>query len=608
MSSAAISSENFNPKVFFKEIKKSLSQPAQLNQLLNDSVKKIIASPTPFVLADQIASTISPSKMLASVKIDNPEVSELLEQAQEMFEQAKYGLEKMDNSFDPTLKSRLTSVLEKATSVLETVLSAFGLSEFFEPPENSFHSDMKTQKVMALFTLFSLLCTLLIPAVGAVIASAIVGGILFTIAALSIIYPLFKPAPSQLPAGHNLTKQYREGELGVFEGRKEKVDEVHQTLVSRGDEVKHPMLLGKSGVGKTELVKSLVQAIARGDYPELQGKQVIYFNMADLVNYTEIFGGSGNRILQVISKAMGKHRDKYILVFDEIQTAFQKQYQSPICEQLKTMLDRGPGRFPYVIGITTEEEYYRDIYLEHPAFGRRFNLIRIENTSPEETLEILDTALLKQAPHLHIDLKDHSLAPLLEKTTQAFPEAPMPGKAIEILSKCIHRTKATQKSENERAIEAKKLQIRALSAKGVHAHGRALNASSSKESIEQIVHLRTELAELEEQFTQEKAELDRFFQTRAHLTTVKRAMFHTAMKVSKLQQKALKKDQSAFLFYRHYLSPAIDEWVRTNTPKGVKTNIDEELIDSVIQEEVASAEQIASAVENAKKQIAERNK
>ena len=114
------------------------------------------------------------------------------------------------------------------------------------------HSQMKGQKVMMLIGLFSLLSAVLIPVLGPALGGMIVGGALLGIAALSLIYPYSRPAPTFLPLAQNWTQLYEKGQLPVVSGRKESVDEIAATLIGGKGVKMHPMLIGKSGVGKTE--------------------------------------------------------------------------------------------------------------------------------------------------------------------------------------------------------------------------------------------------------------------------------------------------------------------------------------------------------------------
>ena len=318
---------------------------------------------------------------------------------------------------------------------------------------------MKGQKVMMLIGLFSLLSAVLIPILGPALGGMIVGGALLGIAALSLIYPYFRPAPTFLPLAQNWSQLYEKGELPVVSGRKESIDEIAATLIGGKGVKMHPMLIGKSGVGKTETAKAFVEAIARGDYPALAGKQVFYFNTADIVNNKEMFG-SGNKILSQLSKAVGAHRENMIFIFDEIHLACQDRETSVIADQLKTMLDPGNNDgFPYVIGITTEEEFARDIYQRHSAFARRFHRIPIASTSPEETAEILGSSALRNGAHLI--LEKGALKSLVEKTEKAFEKRGRAGSFPQSLG-CVHPEDGRGAKVRARAEGRKNLQTALL--------------------------------------------------------------------------------------------------------------------------------------------------
>ena len=162
---------------------------------------------------------------------------------------------------------------------------------------------------------------------------------------------------------------------------------------------------------------AFAQAVERGDYPELKGKKVFYINTTALIgerNGPSVF--TGGSVLKRISDAMGVNRKDIILVLDEIHNACKEN--SKAADQLKTYIDEG-GDFPHVIGITTDEEY-ESYVKKNTAFSLRFDPVKIQNTSEDETLKILSDTLLQS-----------SVKPLLEENSDSMhSEAPHKSKKI----------------------------------------------------------------------------------------------------------------------------------------------------------------------------------
>jgi ATP-dependent Clp protease ATP-binding subunit ClpA len=491
-------------------------------------------------------------------------------------------------------------------SVLESIINSFGIASFFKPAENDWDADMKGNKLLSLFGTFSMLSAALIAVVDVAICGIIVGSILFTIAALSIIYPCIRPTPTYLPGAENWSRQIQKGELIVEEGRKPILDEIAHLLVTDSKVTTHPLLIGKSGVGKTETVKAFSQAVERGDYPELYGKKVFYFNSASLVNHTEMFG-NGNRILSKINEAIGSNRDNVILVFDEIHLTCQKKENSDIAEQLKTLLDSGPRSFPHVIGITTEEEFYRDIFIDNAAFARRFKRINIDNTTEQETLEILSNHVLAHASN--IILADDSLNKLIQKVQEHFTAAPEPATSLKILSKCIQRTAESQDSELETRIKEIEERIRFFSSQGAVGR-RASILPYQRDPNVNMDQLTRQLQELQEQLRAHMEELSKFYKKREAVGTLKNTMFRTILKVSNFERTALsernRKELNTFLLLSHFLLPAMENNIQEEAHRlGVLTVIDSDLIDHVIAEELENDRKVQEAVARGKAQITE---
>ena len=421
-----------------------LRSPAQIEKLVE------------LIDLKDIEKTLSPQG-------DFREGQQAMREAQRLYETAKTFVEENRKSLPLGLRQHLVQALETLIHVLESFLSAFGVADFFQPSENEFHASYKGQKILVLLTLFSTVTAILVPVIGASLAGQLIGGSLLAIAGISLIYPHIRPAPSKLPLGENWTKQVKEGLLTVSQGRGAILNQMAETLLGnhRGAKM-YPMLIGKTGVGKTETAKAFAAAVERGDYPDLQGKQVIYFNCADLVNNKDSFS-SGNKSLENILREIGPHQEKYILVLDEIHLLCQKREEAMLSDQLKTILDDEKGRLPYLIGITTEEDFARDIHGAHFAFARRFREILVENTTDADTFSILVRALFKWAPDAVVEREAFDT---LIQEAQNLGEGAMPANALRLLSLCMQKMEGPVQSLLSEEIERVKEEIHFLSLRG----------------------------------------------------------------------------------------------------------------------------------------------
>jgi ATP-dependent Clp protease ATP-binding subunit ClpA len=344
--------------------------PGELKRVLDE----VMLEEGGMAAIDRLAELISLEKLQEAVQTAYSDPVDALKKAQSMLAQAKYFFEQSEDNFSPTLKTRITAVLISILNVIESILNAFGIANLFRPAENAIEADWKGQKIMTLLSLFTMLSTVLVPVLGAESVGLVIGGILLTISALSLIFPYIKPRPALLPLAENWSEQSRKGQLSAAQGRKGTLDAIANALRSKTGVKTHPMLIGKTGIGKTETVRAFVQAVERGDYPDLAGIDFHYINSEGFVSHSDMFR-DGNSLLPRYSELMGRHRNRMGLIFDEAHMLCRKKEKSAMCEQLKTYLDPKGDNFPHVIFLTTEEEYYREIYANNPAFARRLKRI-----------------------------------------------------------------------------------------------------------------------------------------------------------------------------------------------------------------------------------------
>ncbi|MEI8366502.1 MAG: AAA family ATPase [Parachlamydiaceae bacterium] len=564
--------KNFKPSFFFRhdailESKLKSIQAVELTKILNRLFSDIAhggVGGDPLKYIDKLATIIPMETLLRAVQGD---VDEILQEAKCMFEEAKVYLATTRQT-SPPLRAHLTTLIDGTISAISGLVSAFGIGNFFNPPRNQFDADMKSQKIMTLLMLASTLVNMIAGIGGAM--GSIVSGIFLTIAALSLVWPMFKPIPSYLPAkAENWTKEV-ERQGFVAEGRKESLNEIANILKMD----RHAILVGPSRVGKSLTAKAFAQAVANGDYPWLKGKVVFRINTTELLS-------SANSILadetplQQVSTAMGRHRKDIILVLDEIHMACKNNEK--VADQLKTFLDEG-GEFAHVIGITTTQEYEKHVQ-ENVAFSLRFDRVNIENTSADETLKILgDTVLTSRSKPL---MAQGALQYIYEQS-QKIAGAPQPATATKILKQCINLTGKTQKSQTQ-----KKLIDLANRKSSLYSQA-AANRDRTKEMKFEIIEIEKEERALQNTHKSERAEFNRLFQAKDLLDCVTQESYITALKVSTIAQAQLNgKEQlqiSKHLLINNFLKNSLTDYIDEKSEAlGVVSTIDCTLVDKVVQ-------------------------
>jgi ATPase family associated with various cellular activities (AAA) len=528
----------------------------------------------PVKFLKRLTAIIPLSKMQEAVKGN---CGDVLKEAKGMFEEAKLYLQMRHGNTSPSIRVRISSILDGIISVIESIINAFGISDFLKPAESDIHADFKSQKIMMLLSIFSMITTTILPILGAATGGLIIGGTLLVIAALSAIWPFIKPRTTYLPANaENWTKQVQ-NEGVAAQGRKESLDEIANILKMN----RHAILVGPSRVGKSLTAKAFAHAIERGDYPELRGKVVFRINTTDIVDQKASFLGGGNNILKNISEKMGRHRNDIILVLDEIHMACKNNEK--IADQLKTFLDEG-GEFPHVIGITTYEEYEKHVKDNH-AFSLRFDKVAIENTSQEETLKILGDTILRSRCHPLI--KEGTLDHIYKKSSE-IEDAPQPASSIKLLKRCLNRTEKTQKSPTEKKIIEVSNKIFSLRSQAAASRG------GKKGMAEQVADLEKQLYELQEVLDKEQKELNKLFESKDLLNRVTKETYSSVIKISTISQKKLnvknEKQLKLFLLLHGFLVPSVNSYIEeTAATLGVRAFIDEDLIDEVVSAETLIA-------------------
>ncbi len=556
--------------------------PKKLTLFVHSALEKISLSQV-----DNLAKLIPLDLLQKGVELDFPNDPDLIESAREMQAAA---IEYFDQTTEPplTLSDAISWIYSLLITSVESIVTAFGIHDFFKIPENDFEERFKSQKIFMLFSFFSLLTTTLLPLLEIADGTKLLAMVFIAINALSLIYPFIQPAPKSLPLAENWTIPSSHPIGGSFGIKKNTLDEVANLLINQKPGKRYPLLVGQSGVGKTETLKAFADAVAKGKYPELAGKQIFYINTAEFVNSSEVFA-NGNKSLARIKKKLGSHTKNAILIFDEIHLACQGEH-SILADQLKRYLDGGDESFPYLIGVTTEEEFFRDIYGKHAAFARRFKTIPIQNTTEDQTLKILKIAAMLHS--LRVPVEEGAL-----KQTVTFGEnTPQPLSSLQILSKCFEKITETQTTARQKRIkqlqDAKKNQKTGLFSS---LWGRPISA------------IEEELTTLSEEMKGEKSEKAKLEELCDQLAGGQTKMLRTILKTSFVSGKTLTPQNSQqltlFLLLHRFLIPDLQKKIKEKGASlGIKTSIDSSLINEVLQEEIIQRNRAKEAVQRGERQ------
>ncbi|HER0000124.1 TPA: AAA family ATPase [Streptococcus pyogenes] len=308
--------------------------------------------------------------------------------------------------------------------------------------------------------------------------------------------------------GTNLTQEARQGHLDPVIGRNKEIQDTAEILARRTKN--NPVLVGDAGVGKTAVIEGLAQAIVNGDVPAaIKNKEIVSIDISSLEAGTQYRGSFEETIQNLIQEV--KEAGNIILFFDEIHQIVGAGATSSdsgskgLADILKPALSRGELT---LIGATTQDEY-RNTILKNAALARRFNEVKVNAPSAEDTFHILMGIRNLYEQHHHITLPDNVLKAAVDYSIQYIPQRSLPDKAIDLLDmtaahlaaqhpvtdlKTLETEIAKQKESQEKAVAkedfekalAAKTRIETLQ-KQIEQHNQSQNVTATVNDIAESV-------------------------------------------------------------------------------------------------------------------------
>jgi ATP-dependent Clp protease ATP-binding subunit ClpC len=299
--------------------------------------------------------------------------------------------------------------------------------------------------------------------------------------------------------GVDLTAAARSGQLDPVIGREREIERVVQILSRRTKN--NPVLIGEPGVGKTSIAEGLAHRIVSGDVPDtLLGKRMLTLDIGSLVAGTKYRGEFEERLKKVIEEI--RSSKNCILFIDELHMlvgAGAAEGAVDAANILKPALARGELQ---AIGATTLDEYRKHIERD-AALERRFQPVRVDEPSVDETVEILKGVRGAYEEHHKLEIADEALKAAAELSSRYVSDRFLPDKAIDLVDEAAARVRIRRYSTPPSVREA---------TKGLEALRREKDQAISNQQYEYAAELRerevrlqSKLEELEEEVQSERS-------------------------------------------------------------------------------------------------------
>ncbi|MEC7838685.1 MAG: AAA family ATPase [Chlamydiota bacterium] len=580
--------------------------PDRLDSFLQDIVYKSIFEKKP-EMHSYALSLVSFEQLENILQSKDDSFDEELNSIKELAEiVAKYYREppgsKAKKSFFLEIRRMFSFVFNFIPNVINTFMIAFSLYDIGKDPQSAWEASALLDvyyKFIMIPAAIVVVLNCILPPLGLTIYAIAASIVLVAIVALVIYIKWIRPCPNRLPHCTNLTEDAKLGRVAPVVGREHEIDRLVNLFSNLDSSLsRHAILVGPSGVGKTEIIKGLAQKISRGkDIPKsLRKKKIFVINTASLVQGGMY--GYADQLTYLINRVKG-FENEVIFFFDEIQAAFKNK--KPFSDFLKPILDR--GKIHCVAATTTNE--YNKYLLRDPAFARRFERINVTEMGDDDIKEVLQVLIRDSEDGALID--DIALDSIIAKTNQVKNEIvakkggteyQQPAFAVQVLTHAIKKVSTTSDSHNTPpALVEKKARLTSLRTSMNRNPQFRPTTPEGKRMLVEMRNLEKEIQSYKDSLSSKKKAIAYFKEKFADLQKMQLQLKKVA--ATALKDKRKTKRLKSFFWEYEYVIPqtkkAIDALKEVINDDYHKIAVDDALIDEVIREIQENEKQITQS-------------
>jgi ATP-dependent Clp protease ATP-binding subunit ClpC len=253
----------------------------------------------------------------------------------------------------------------------------------------------------------------------------------------------------------NLNQLAKKGEIDELIGREKEIEQIVKVLARR--KKNNVILVGKSGVGKTQIVYGIANLINQNRVPEiLQGKELVMINITALVSGTHFRGMFEERVNGLFEEL--KQSNKYILFIDDMQTVLKssnKDKDTDISSMIGNVLSEGHVR---VIGTVNFKDY-RNAIESNTSIARKLQKLIVEPTTIDETIQILERNKSYYEEHHKVRYSTKVIETCVKLSDRYVTERSLPDSAFDVLDLSGAKTCLTRRESEEILEHRKQLEL-----------------------------------------------------------------------------------------------------------------------------------------------------